>query len=97
GVATHEAGATARFTDGTEIEADVIVGADGIHSAVRASLFGPGAQRFTGKICWRCLVPVDAVPGGLATSDGTTWLGPHGAVVVYLVRRGELVNVAAHY
>jgi 2-polyprenyl-6-methoxyphenol hydroxylase-like FAD-dependent oxidoreductase len=30
--------ASARFTDGTEIEADVIVGADGIHSAVRASL-----------------------------------------------------------
>src|SRR5690349_18796266 len=33
--------ASARFTDGTEVEADVIVGADGIHSAVRASLFGP--------------------------------------------------------
>jgi salicylate hydroxylase len=97
GVATHADGATARFTDGTEIEADVIVGADGIHSAVRASLFGPGAPRFTGKICWRCLVPVDAVPGGLSTTDGTTWLGPHGAVVVYLVRRGELVNVVAHY
>jgi salicylate hydroxylase len=96
-VATHADGASARFTDGSEIEADVIVGADGIHSAVRASLFGPGAPRFTGKICWRCLVPVDAVPGGLSTSDGTTWLGPHGAVVVYLVRRGELVNVVAHY
>jgi salicylate hydroxylase len=97
GVATHADGATARFTDGTEIEADAIVGADGIHSAVRASLFGPGAPRFTGKICWRCLVPVDAVPGGLSTTNGTTWLGPHGAVVVYLVRRGELVNVVAHY
>jgi salicylate hydroxylase len=40
---------------------------------------------------------VDAVPGGLATRDSVTWLGPHGAVVVYLVRRGELVNVVAHY
>jgi salicylate hydroxylase len=89
--------ASARFTDGTQIEADVIVGADGIHSAVRASLFGPDAPRFTGKICWRCVVPVDAVPGGLSTTDNTTWLGPHGAVVVYLLRRGELVNVVAHY
>jgi salicylate hydroxylase len=96
-VETHERVAAARFTDGTEIEADVVVGADGIHSAVRASLFGPGAPRFTGKICWRCLVPVDAVPGGLSTTDNTLWLGPHGAVVVYLVRRGELVNVVAHY
>jgi salicylate hydroxylase len=96
GVEADDHVASARFTDGTQIEADVIVGADGIHSAVRASLFGPDAPRFTGKICWRFLVPVDAVPGGIST-DGTTWLGPHGAVVVYLVRRGELVNVVAHY
>jgi salicylate hydroxylase len=88
---------SARFTDGSSIEADVLIGADGIHSAVRASLFGPDKPRFTGKICWRCVVPVDAVPGGLPTTDSTTWLGPHGAVVVYLVRRGELVNVVAHY
>ena len=90
-------GAVARFRDGSEIEADIIIGADGIHSAVRASLFGPDAPRFTGKICWRCLVPVDEIPGGLPTMDNTTWLGPHGAVVVYPVRRGELVNVVAHY
>src|SRR5215207_792553 len=89
--------AAASFKDGSEIEADIIVGADGIHSAVRASLFGPDSPRFTGKICWRCLVPVDAVPGGLPSTDSVTWLGPHGAVVVYLVRRGELVNVVAHY
>ena len=42
--------AVARFADGSEIEADIIVGADGIHSTVRASLFGPDAPRFTGKI-----------------------------------------------
>ncbi len=53
--------ASARFADGTQIEADVVVGADGIHSAVRASLLGPDAPRFTGKICWRFLVPLDAV------------------------------------
>jgi salicylate hydroxylase len=97
GVTTTDTVASARFTDGSEIEADVVIGADGIHSAVRASLFGPDAPRFTGKICWRCLVPVDAVPGGLPSTDAVTWLGPHGAIVVYLVRRGELVNVVAHY
>ena len=58
--------AYARFRDGSEVEADVVVGADGIHSAVRASLFGEDAPRFTGKICYRGLVPVDAVPGGAA-------------------------------
>ncbi len=50
--------ATARFADGSTIEADVVVGADGIHSAVRESLFGIDKPRFTGCICWRGMVPV---------------------------------------
>lgn len=95
GVETNNGVARALFNDGSSVEADVIIGADGIHSVVRNSLFGPDAPRFTGKICWRCLVPVDAVPE--FRNGGSTWLGPHGAVVVYLVRRGELINVVAHY
>jgi salicylate hydroxylase len=89
--------AAAHFTNGTEEEADVVVGADGIHSAVRTNLFGPDAPRFTGKICYRAVIPVDAVKGGPPGPDNATWLGPHGAVVVYRVRRGELINVVAHY
>jgi salicylate hydroxylase len=89
--------ARARFADGSAIEADVIVGADGIRSVVRTSLFGPDAPRFTGCVCWRGLVPRDVVPRGLISSDGTMYLGPHGHVVHYLVRRDELVNFVAHY
>jgi salicylate hydroxylase len=89
--------AVARFEDGSEIEADIIVGADGIHSAVRSSLFGPDAPRFTGKICYRSVVPVDAVPGEAPANDNTTWLGPHGTIVLYPVRRDQLINVVCHY
>jgi salicylate hydroxylase len=89
--------AVARFEDGSEVEADVIIGADGIHSVVRASLFGPDAPRFTGKICYRSVVPVDAVPGGPPPNDNTQWLGPHGTIVLYPVRRDELINVVCHY
>jgi salicylate hydroxylase len=89
--------AVARFRDGSEVEADVIVGADGIHSAVRASLFGPDAPRFTGKICYRSVVAVDAVPGGPPPNDNAQWLGPHGTIVLYPVRRDELINVVCHY
>ena len=97
GVENRENSAVARFRDGSEVQADIIIGCDGIHSVTRESLFGPDAPRFTGKICYRCLVPTDAIPGGLLGGDGATWLGPHGTVVVYRVRRGELVNVVAHY
>jgi salicylate hydroxylase len=96
GVAGDDNGAQASFADGSAIEADVIVGADGIHSTVRTSLFGPDAPRFTGCVCWRGLVPAAAVPPGVDTTATTSWWGPHGHVVHYPVRRGELVNFVAH-
>jgi len=97
GVEPYEKVAVARFEDGSEVEADVIVGADGIHSAVRGSLFGPDAPRFTGKICYRSVVPVDAVSGAAPANDNAQWLGPHGTIVLYPVRRDELINVLERY
>jgi len=88
--------AVARFADGSTIEADIVVGADGIHSVVRESLFGAEVPRFTGCICWRGMAPVDAVPPDINTADGTMWMGPHGHVVHYRVHRGELLNIVAH-
>jgi salicylate hydroxylase len=89
-------GATAHFADGSALEADVVIGADGIHSKVRESLFGIDAPRFTGCVCFRGMVPVDAVPRDINVRDVTLWMGPHGHVVHYLVRRGELLNIVAH-
>ena len=42
-------------------EADVVVGADGIHSVVRRELLGPEAPRFSGNAAWRGLVPAERV------------------------------------
>ncbi|HVT68278.1 MAG TPA: FAD-dependent monooxygenase [Trebonia sp.] len=92
--------AVARFADGTEAEADVIIGADGIHSAVRTSLFGPDAPRFTGKICYRSVIPTAAVRAGALSdvaADNGQWLGPHGTIVLYPLRGEELINVVCHY
>jgi len=96
GVESGENFAVARFQDGSEIGADLLVGADGIHSVVRESLFGPGAPRFTGKICYRSVVRVDAVPGAPPQAANVQWLGPHGTIVLYPVRRDELINVVCH-
>ena len=88
--------AVAYFADGSEFEADVLVGADGIHSAVRTSLFGPDNAHFTGLMCWRGLVDTARLPPGFIPPEQTAWWGPHGHVVHYYVRRGELLNWVAH-
>jgi len=87
--------AVAHFADGSTIEADIVVGADGIHSLVRTSLFGADSPRFTGCMCWRGLVPAERIPPGLIEPSSLNWMGPHGHVVHYYVRRGEMVNFVA--
>ncbi|WP_433532735.1 FAD-dependent oxidoreductase [Micromonospora sp. CA-263727] len=44
-------GATVVFSDGTEVDADVVIGADGYRSAVRSRTLGD-APRFTGVATW---------------------------------------------
>jgi salicylate hydroxylase len=90
-----EASAAAYFADGRTIEADIVVGADGIHSLVRTSLFGADSPRFTGCMCWRGLAPAERIPPGLIEPSSLNWMGPHGHVVHYYVRRGEMVNFVA--
>jgi salicylate hydroxylase len=80
------------FTDGAAVEAAYVIGADGIHSKVRESLFGPDKPEFTGAVAWRGLVPMEKLPPHLREMQGVNWLGPHGHVLHYPVRRGELMN-----
>jgi salicylate hydroxylase len=87
--------AAARFADGSEFEADAIVGADGIHSVVRMCLFGDDAPRFTGNMCWRTVIPVERHPLEFVSPDASFWLGPNGHVVTYYLRGGAMVNVVA--
>ncbi len=73
-------------------EGDALIGADGIHSAVRAQLFGDDAPRFTGNVAWRALVPAERLPAGVVRPMSTAWWGPRKHFVHYYVRSGALVN-----
>ncbi|MDB5480609.1 MAG: monooxygenase [Caulobacteraceae bacterium] len=80
------------FDDGDRAGGDVAVGADGIHSRVRAALLGPESPQFTGHVAWRGLVPADRLRGAGLRPVVTSWMAPHSHAVTYFVRRGELVN-----
>jgi 2-polyprenyl-6-methoxyphenol hydroxylase-like FAD-dependent oxidoreductase len=60
------------FRNGHTDEADVVVGADGIRSAVRASLFGTEEPRYSGYTCWRGIGPR---PASLEPGYGGEWWG----------------------
>ena len=85
-------GVTAEFNDGSTATGDVLIGADGIHSAVQAALFGPSPARFTGNVAWRLVVPADDRLRALVPPWATIWVGPGRHAVTYWLRRGELVN-----
>jgi len=82
----------ARFENGAERSFDLLIGADGIHSAVRRELFGPEAPRFTGCIAYRGLVPAERMASfGLEVVSGN-WMGPGRHFVHYFVAGGRFVN-----
>jgi salicylate hydroxylase len=85
-------GTEARFGNGARITVDVLVGADGIHSAVRASLFGEEEPAFAGCVAYRGLVPVERIADLRLELGNQSWVGPGGHLVHYFVSRGRLLN-----
>ena len=88
----HATGVEAVTDTGEVIAGDVLVGCDGIHSAVRAALFGADDPKFTGCIAWRATIPVERLPPGHVRPVASNWIGRGGHFVHYYLRRGELVN-----
>lgn len=83
----------ARFANGASAEADLIVGADGIHSRVREILFGAEQPRFTGCAAWRGLVPAERIAHLGIEVASHLWMGPGGHCVHYWVSGRKLMNV----
>jgi salicylate hydroxylase len=80
------------FENGAHITVDLLVGADGIHSAVRSALFGEEAPRFTGCVAYRGLAPAGRIADLGLEIGSQSWVGPAAHFVHYFVSRGRLLN-----
>jgi len=83
------------FSDGELTEADVVIGADGIHSVIRNGLLGPTAATYSGICAFRALVPAQLAPAFARRPTHTLWLGPDHHLVHYPVSSGRFINLVA--
>ena len=83
--------ARVRFASGAVAEADVVVGADGIHSELRPHVFPPSTPVFHGTVAYRGLVSRERLPDW-PMDRWQMWAGPKKHFLVFPVRHGEMVN-----
>ncbi len=89
-----EHGARIVFANGEVATADVVVGADGIHSALREFVTESSPPVYSGSRAYRGLVSRDDVPDWRPNAH-QVWMGDGKHFMVYPVRRGELLNYVA--
>jgi salicylate hydroxylase len=93
GFETSAGGVTLVLENGERVAGDAIIGADGIHSVVRQTLFGADKAEFTGFMAWRGLCPKEILPPMLMRHGG--WIAPTSHIMHYPVRKGAMLNVIA--
>lgn len=82
------------FANGVRRDADLVIGADGIHSLVRLILYGQDNPTYTGQMVWRALLPGRELPGDVLEPSGhVQWLGSGRHFFAYYLRGREVVNI----
>ena len=94
GYTTQPTGVTVHTTNG-DIDADVLIGADGLKSAIRAAMLGQTPARYTGQAAWRASVAASILDQDRDYSAVDIWVGPRRHAVTYPLRRGEVINMVA--
>jgi salicylate hydroxylase len=79
------------FANGTVVEADIVVAADGIHSDIRRNVVPPSRPVFSGSVAYRGLVAHELVPHW-PTDAWLMWLGEGKHFLSFPVRAGEIIN-----
>jgi 6-hydroxynicotinate 3-monooxygenase len=82
------AAARLRFGDGSVVEADLVIGADGVNSKVREAVIGPSPSRFTGAVAHRAIYP-SALLDGMQVRNCTKWWGPNSHILIYYIEQSR--------
>lgn len=84
-VVQQDGGVSARLTGGAHAEGELLVGADGLHSTVRARALLGSAPNYAGYVAWRGVIEESAVPKAARDLIGSYvfFLPPHEMVLSY--------------
>lgn len=83
------------FTDGTNVEADLVIGCDGIHSALRAQ-FTTDNPRYTGLVAYRGIMPIEKLRSWWEYKTfSVSWLGLNKHILVFPISQNRLLNIVA--
>jgi salicylate hydroxylase len=87
-------GVSLHFDNGTRVQTDIVIAADGVHSVVRNLLYGQDTPRFTGQMVWRSLLPGNAVAEEILEPSGhIRWVGPGRQFYAYHLRGKSVVAI----
>jgi salicylate hydroxylase/6-hydroxynicotinate 3-monooxygenase len=78
---------TLAFADGTKVQADAVIGADGVHSLVRDIVVGPDKPIHKGRIAYRAVFAAALMKGGDIGPSRTKWWGVDRHIVIYYTRK----------
>ncbi|WP_030902858.1 FAD-dependent oxidoreductase [Streptomyces sp. NRRL F-5126] len=84
-------GAVLTFANGNSVEADLVVGADGIKSVVRSELFGDKVPVFSGEHAYRAVISADDAHGMVVDDNFRMYIGRGTKVYLLPLRhRGQV-------
>src|SRR5215471_12765178 len=82
------------FANGARVEAEYVIGADGVRSVIRQALYGDDNPTYTGQMVWRALLNGSDVPEEVLEPTGhIQWVGPGCHLLAYHIRGRKLVNI----
>jgi salicylate hydroxylase len=95
GATEHNDGVRVEFADGTTVDADLLIGADGIHSRLQGMVTSPAEPVSEGIMAYRGLIPAERVHAIADMHASSMWLGPRQSFLAYPVSAGRLLNIVA--